>query len=205
MLSPNDPVVIEEGNPIGLSYWVRRCSETSSHRTEYYIRYRDVSVTLHPKRAALVSHQGREVLLGASDNNPYMGKGWLQAFCKDIDTAVDTLLQGGGDVSEPGVGEQIRAEIARRQEFGGLARPPAERTEWVEWLENDELTVAMGAWLVDIGGVSCHYNLNRQPILGFHPTNDEFESTSLACRPTIMYMVLRRLAEARSSNEPRTA
>lgn len=194
MLSPRQPTNIDE-QPTDLSYWVQRCCKNRKSRSEYHLVYQGCTMTVHPARAALVQKDGREVFVSQSPK--YTGRGWLQNFVDDIETAVTTLNDGGGAEVKETFGDLARKEIARRESEG--QRAEAERDHWIEWLKDDELPIALGAWLARVGIVEVHLDLSRKASVDFHPTNDEFEKVGAASSPNSMWGTLCRLALARGA------
>lgn len=189
-----------DDNPVkNLDYWVRRaCSQKGRHASEYHYLYQGIIVVVHPSRAARLELDGRRVtLIPEEDSKRYQGRGWLQRFVSDIEAAIQTLKDGGGDSIELTLGDKIRSEILRRN-AGTPNEVPLEDLELWQFLHDDELPVLLGAWMHRIGLMSCRYELTRQDVLsGFHPTNDEFDLGRLATSPSAMWTTLSKLATAR--------
>jgi hypothetical protein len=199
MFSPDGPLNIDE-EPTGLDYWVNRIDTSNKRPTNYYLTYRGVSVTLIPKRRALVAHEGRQKAL--DDRERYKGRGWGARFCGDVEDAITALLEGEGDKPKPRLGDAIRTEMARRED-GGLhapADPDAGDIGWYAWLTNDGLKILMGAWLHTSGAVRGKYNITKQSVVGIDATNEEFELTPLAMRPMVVVELLVRLASERQAH-----
>lgn len=194
MLSPQRPTNVDE-QPTDLSYWVQRCCKNRKSSSEYHLLYQGCTMIVHPARGALVQKDGREVFVSQSPK--YTGRGWLQNLVGDIEAAVTTLNDGGGVEIKETFGDLVRKEITRRKTED--RRVPEEREHWVEWLNDDELPIVLGAWLARVGIVGVHLDLSRKASVDFHPTNDEFETVGSASSPSIMWGILCRLALARGA------
>lgn len=196
MLSPERPTNIDE-QPTGLDHWVHRCCTNRKSSIEYHLIYKGCVLTVHPARGALVQKDGRELLVANPDGQKYKGRNWLPTLVGDIESAVQTVIAGGGATIPQTFGDKVREEIARRKTSG--QRTAADREHWIEWLTDDELPIAMGAWLARTGIVNVSFNVSRRPSVDFHPTNDEFEKAGSASDPGVMWSLLGRLAHARGA------
>ena len=116
---------------------------------------------------------------------------------EDAEAAIGSLKAGGGVEPDPTYGDRIRAEIAMRK-AGGRSETGS-RTEWFQWLEDDELPLLMGAWLHHAHIVSGRYEITKQAVVDFHADNDEFELASMAMQPSNLRVTLNRLAVARGA------
>lgn len=193
MITATDPVNVDT-QPTDITYWVDRCCNNRGRDTEYHLIYRDATLTVHPDRAALTALDGREVFVG-HDPKRHKGRGWLGNLVTDIEEAINTLEDGGGKEPAAKLGDLIREEITQR-EAGNRTRAP-DRTHWIQWLDEDELPVLMGAWLHRIGMLHHKYELTRRPKLGFNITSDEFELGLAAIRAKTTWTLLQRLSANR--------
>jgi hypothetical protein len=187
MLSPEKAIDVTEHN-LGLEHWLDRACGSKARDHEYHLTYRGAVVTVAPSRVAMVEKDGRYVRVDGEK-----GRGWCPAFAKAVEAAIDGLDAGGGEPIRVPLGQVIRDEIVRRN--AGGQRPVSEREHWVEWLEKDELPLLLGSWLHKKNILGAHMTVSRAPALGFYPTNEEFEMGAIF--PSVMFPVLRRLADAR--------
>jgi len=186
MISPERPTDID-AQPTGLDYWVNRCCGKSGD-SEWHFKYKATTLTVHPNRAALLILGDKQVMV-EHDPKRYKGRGWLENLVADIEAAVAILQNGGGKSIPKCKGDFIRAEIARRASTG--QRPPEERETWLEWAEVDELPLLMGAWMLSEGVLRVRYEVSRNALLDFHPTNEEFDMSRLVCAQNMWTLLVR--------------
>jgi hypothetical protein len=195
MLSPDDPHIID-GTPANtLDYWIGRAANKSRRACEYYCTYKGCDLVLHPQRAVLIKHDGRQIIV--EDRHRYKHRGWQDRLVADVEKAITELQAGGGDATEPLYGDLLREELARRAQ--GQRRAEADRTDWFEWLDDDELPLLLGTWLFSAGIVSGRRTITKNPVVDFHPTHDEWEFASTAFTTGAHQTTLHRLAIARGA------
>jgi hypothetical protein len=190
MISPRNRTDIDQ-QPTGLEYWVWRASEESGRAECYYLLYKGVELDVHSKRAARVTHDGREVYV-EHDPMRHKGRGWKAKLCADIEKAVEAVLAGEGEETGQTFGDELRAEIARRE-----AGEPNPQEHWYQWLDDDELPLLLAAWLFKAGLLSHRYEITRHDKLGFTPTSDEFNNGASAVSARTLLVTLQRLAMVR--------
>lgn len=197
MLSPNTPTNIA---PKDLRHWIQRCCDRSN-ASAYHLRLGTVLLTLHPARGALARKGSRQVLID-HDGDRHTGRGWLDHLEEDVRKAVATINQGGGEPIPLCLGDRIRIEVANRSarstlpEYDHGRNAPEARQHWVEWMEDDELDLLLGAWIYHAGMIFMEVHAERRDKVDFYPSNDEFE---LAARvnPSHLFVTLKRLAHQR--------
>jgi hypothetical protein len=195
MLSPRNAHAIEGGTTGTLEYWLRRADDKNRRACEYYCTYQGCDLVLHPHRAFLVKYEDREILV--HDPKRYKGRGWLKKYTEDCQAAVDCILTGGGTVPEKSWGDLMREDLKARMAGNRVA--VEDRTEWFQWLEEDELPLLLGTWMFSAGVVSGHREISRNPSLDFAPTHDEWEYASQAFTTRALMTTLTRLAIARGA------
>lgn len=188
----NNPTDIDANMVSDLSYWVRRATSKREAGGESHFTYKGAGLVIHPRRAAKLTRDQRTVFV---DDDSYTGRGWLDRFVGDIESAIATLEQGGGEEEEPPLGALLREEIARRE--AGVQPEGLDRSWW-QWLKDDELPLLLGSWLHRVGSVSLRYEITRKPLLGFYPTNEEFELGVRACQSDVLWVTLQRLSIERA-------
>ena len=191
----NQPTDIDSNVVSDLSYWVLRACDGRS-RLEYHYTYKGITLVVHPKRAARLSYENRSMFVGPTEDTPepYKGRGWRDRFVADIETAVTTLLEGGGGEKADTFGDAIRVEIALRKD--GVQPEDADR-DWWKWLQDDELPLFLGCWLHQAGIMSLQYNITRNSNLDFHPTHDEFELGVQVCQTRTLWVTFQKLCLTR--------
>jgi hypothetical protein len=196
MLSPNKPIQIDDTPANTLDYWLGRVTRDKGRRpTEYYAVYKGCELTMHPHRAVLVKFDGRQILL--TDRDKYKGRGWYKKFLEDTEATITTILAGGGEAPKPLYGDLLRTEIERRE--AGERNVVEDRTEWFEWLDDDELPLLFGTWLHHAGIVSGKYEITKRAVVDFHIENDEFDRAAMAMSSANLRVTLNRLAIARGA------
>ena len=195
MLSPEKPHAIDGSPANTLDYWLRRADDKARRACEYYCTYQGCELVLHPHRAFLVKYEGREILV--HNTKKYKGRGWLKKYTEDCQAAVDRILAGGGKIPAKSYGDLIREEMARRE--AGSLFEPEDRTEWFQWLEDDELPILLGTWMFSGGILSGRREISKNPSIDFHPTHDEWEYAQRAFSTGGHQATLTRLAIARGA------
>lgn len=176
-----------------LNYWLDRVGRGWFGSLESHFLLTGVLLVMDPHRRVLASYEGRQILVEGRN-----GRGWLAELEAAVVQAVAKLLVGEGEPLALSLGDVIRAEIERR-EAGGNAKPASERKAWIEWLEPDELPLALGAWMHDVGILSVRVHTTRNPSLAFQPSHDEWKGGVAASNARNVLWLLGRLAIERGA------